>query len=211
MGNLQHGELDLSALKYLPSDRSEFPKLLLRDGDLLFNRTNSAELVGKTSVYRGNPPHCSFASYIVRVQLNGMIPEFLAAFINSIFGRRWIKSVVSQQVGQANVNSTKLRALSVPLPPLDEQQIIVDRLEDLKSGLDRARAGAEGQSFRAGSLRRSILNSAFSGRLVPQNPSDEPASELLARICLERAKAPKTTARRGRPRKTSGASEGATR
>ena len=69
MGNIQGGALELSNLKYLPADHSEFPSLLLKDGDMLFNRTNSPELVGKSAVYHGNPPICSYASYLIVVRL----------------------------------------------------------------------------------------------------------------------------------------------
>ena len=69
MGNIQEGTLNLERLKHLPLDHSEFPKLLLANGDLLFNRTNSAELVGKTAVYRGRPDPCSFASYLISVRM----------------------------------------------------------------------------------------------------------------------------------------------
>src|SRR6185437_2120857 len=100
MGNIVDGDLDLTTLKYLPDSHEEFPRLLLRPGDLLFNRTNSPELVGKTAVFKGRPEKCSFASYLIRVRLaSGCMPEFVSAFINSVFGRKWVKSVVTQQVG----------------------------------------------------------------------------------------------------------------
>lgn len=132
MGNIQDGRLDLTNLKYLPADHDEFPQLLLQDGDLLFNRTNSAELVGKSAVYSGVPTPCSYASYLVSLRL-GMAcsSKFLCYYLNSHYGRRWVKSVVCQQVGQANVNSTKLRALRFTLAPLSEQHRIVAKIEEL--------------------------------------------------------------------------------
>ncbi len=114
MGNIKDGSLVFDSLKYLPADHNEFPALFLKKGDLLFNRTNSAELVGKSAVYRGNPSPCACASYLIRARLRaGYVSEFLAYYINSTFGRAWVRSVVSQQVGQANVNGTKLKALTV--------------------------------------------------------------------------------------------------
>jgi type I restriction enzyme S subunit len=65
MGNIQEGYMDIGKLKYLPKDHDEFPELLLKEGDLLFNRTNSAELVGKCAVYGGVPDVCSYASYLM--------------------------------------------------------------------------------------------------------------------------------------------------
>ena len=90
MGNIQDGELDFSNLKYLPVDHDEFPNLYLQDGDLLFNRTNSPELVGKTAVYRSQMTQCSFASYLISVRFSeSYIPELASTFINSAHGKYW--------------------------------------------------------------------------------------------------------------------------
>jgi hypothetical protein len=97
MGNIQAGQLVMDEVKYLPHDHSEFPDLLLDAGDLLFNRTNSAELVGKSAVYRGHPSPCSYASYLIAVRfLQGCCPDLVAYFINSALGRQWVKSVASR-------------------------------------------------------------------------------------------------------------------
>ena len=162
MGNIFEGELRFEELKYLPSDHEEFPKLLLNDGDLLFNRTNSPELVGKVAVFRSKPINYSFASYLIRVRtLAGALPEFLAAYINSSFGRQWVKSVVTQQVGQANVNGTKLQALSVPLPPLPEQTRIVAEVDRHLSIIREVEAEVDTNLQRAQALRQATLVKAF--------------------------------------------------
>ena len=187
MGNIVEGTLTFDDLKYLPNDHREFPKLLLRLGDLLFNRTNSAELVGKTAVYKGFPERCSFASYLIRVRLCEVWPDYVSAYINSVFGRRWVASVVSQQVGQANVNGSKLKALAFPLPPLVEQEMIVRRMGEALERADDVSQRVHEELGRSSALRQSILKDAFSGKLVPQEPSDEPAAELLARIRAQRS------------------------
>ena len=167
MGNIENGRLVLKELKYLPKCHAEFPALLLAKGDLLFNRTNSAELVGKTAVYRGTPTPCSFASYLIRVRLNeNYNPGFLSYYINSVYGRSWIAQVISQQVGQANVNGTKLQALDVPFPPLAEQERIVTDVESRLSVIEELEAAAEADLNRAAGLRQSILGRAFSGRFA---------------------------------------------
>lgn len=130
MGNIFEGVLRFDELKYLPAKHDAFPKLLLKPGDLLFNRTNSPELGDITAMYAGSPKECSFASYLIRVRLvDGAVPKLLASYINSSHGRNWGKSVVTQQVGQANVNGTKLQALCVPLPPEGEQHRIVSEVD----------------------------------------------------------------------------------
>ncbi len=162
MGNIVDGELRFDELKYLPANHDEFPKLYLNPGDLLFNRTNSPELVGKSAVYAGSAKECSFASYLIRVRLvDGAVPKLLAAYINSSHGRRWVKSVVTQQVGQANVNGTKLQALSVPLPPQGEQLRIASDVERRLSILRATEAQVDSNLQRVVRMRQSILGSLF--------------------------------------------------
>ena len=164
MGNIVEGELVFDELKYLPTKHDEFPKLLLNTGDLLFNRTNSPELVGKTAVFVGSLQKFSFASYLIRVRLvQGVEPNFLAAFINSAYGRNWVKSVVTQQVGQANVNGTKLQALAVPLSPEAEQHRIAAEIDRRLSLLRETEAQVDANRQRAERLRQSILSRVFSG------------------------------------------------
>ncbi len=195
MGNIQEGALDLQKLKYLPQDHHEFPDLLLQDGDLLFNRTNSSELVGKTAVYRGNPPRCSCASYLIRLQLKpGFVPEYLANYLNSTFGRQWVASVVSQQVGQANVNGTKLKALSVPVATLDDQRRIVAEIEQQFTRLEAGVAALRRVQANLKRYRAAVLKAACEGRLVPteaelartEGRPFESGQQLLARILTER-------------------------
>jgi type I restriction enzyme S subunit len=170
MGNIQDGKFDFDKLKYLPEAHDEFPELLLARGDLLFNRTNSAELVGKTAVFKGTPHPCSFASYLIRVRFGGgCFPDFVSYFINSVFGRAWIGDVVSQQVGQANVNGTKLQALAIPLPPLAEQTRIVMEVERRLSVVEELEVVVSANLQRATRLRQSILQKAFTGKLAQAN------------------------------------------
>jgi type I restriction enzyme S subunit len=189
MGNIQDSALDFSNLKYLPIDHPEFPTLLLKAGDLLFNRTNSAELVGKSAIYRGEFPLCSYASYLISVRLLiDYLADYLCFYINSYYGKVWIKSVYTQQAGQANVNGSKLQALVFPLPPLAEQEQIVAEVEARLSNIEHLEKATEDNLKRAERERQSILQEAFAGRLVPQDPNDEPAGILLERIREERKK-----------------------
>ena len=185
MGNIRDGDLDLSDLKYLSDENVDVQKTLLEHGDLLFNRTNSAELVGKCAVFKGTPPRACFASYLIRVSFGRVLPELACVYVNSEHGRRYISQVRSQQVGQANVNGTKLAAMPIPLPPLAEQHRIVAEVERRLSVIQQTEAAVEANLKRADRLRQSILKQAFSGKLVPQDPDDEPASVLLERIRAE--------------------------
>lgn len=158
MGNIIEGRLDLSQLKYLPSDHPEFPELLLKEGDVLFNRTNSPELVGKAALYKRELTPCSFASYLIRVRLAEQVrPELLVYFLTSALGRAWVRSVVSQQVGQANVNGTKLKALTVPLPPRQVQDAICDLVEGHLSATREGHTAIEAAMKNAAGLRFAVV------------------------------------------------------
>ncbi len=205
MGNIQNGGIDYSNLKYLPVSHEEFPALFLKDGDLLFNRTNSPELVGKTAVYRSKCSPCSYASYLIAVRFSARFtPELAATYINSVFGRHWIKSVVVQQVGQANVNGTKLAALAIPLPSEIEQSEIARVLNEQIASVCEQESHIEKSLKQAAAQRQNILRAAFAGQLVPQDPNDEPASVLLERIRAERtAQTDTKKGRTAKPRKVS--------
>ena len=168
MGNIQDGKLDYSSLKYFEKDYKDLVKYLLEGGDLLFNRTNSAELVGKSAIYKKYFPKSIFASYLIRVKVNKSIysSEFLNYYINSSFGREFIKSVVSQNVGQANVNGTKLKSMDVPLVPLTQQTQIVEEIEKRFSEADNLEKAIDDSLVKSETLRQSILKQAFEGKLV---------------------------------------------
>lgn len=169
MGNLFDGYLRLNELKFLPGNHSDFPSLLLEKGDILFNRTNSVELVGKTAVYEGQPSPCSFASYLIRLRLCAdYSPRLLSHYINSPFGRAWVNSVAAQQVGQANVNGTKLRSLWVPLPPIEEQGAILHRLEGALQAVRHNEARVAEQQANLDRLEASMLSKAFLGKIAPE-------------------------------------------
>ena len=188
MGNIQGGMIDDRKLKYVAPSAKDVTKRLLQHGDLLFNRTNSAELVGKTAVYVGTPVGATFASYLIGVRLTSAAdPHWCAAVMNSRLGRDYCASVVTQQVGQANVNGTKLSRFPIPLPPIEEQERIVAEVERQFSFIDACERAVDAGLVKAAALRRSVLKAAFEGKLVEQDPSDEPASVLLERIRAERA------------------------
>jgi type I restriction enzyme S subunit len=190
MGNIKDGKLVLDELKYFPQGWPQLDDFILQEGDVLFNRTNSADLVGKTAVYKNFHPRAVFASYLIRVRVNKAYysADMLSFFINSLYGRRYIASVVSQQVGQANVNGTKLSLMPIPVPPLIEQDRLVAEIERHFSVADEIEKTVDQSLKQAGRLCQSILKCAFEGKLAPQDPNDEPAEKLLERIKAEKAK-----------------------
>ena len=126
MGNIQNGEIDYSDLVY-SSNQVDNEKYWLEPMDILFNRTNSRELVGKTGIYRGEHP-AIFAGYLVQVRPILVNPEYLNFVMNSEYERNYCKDVKSDGINQANVNATKIGHFLIPIPPINEQRRIVERL-----------------------------------------------------------------------------------
>jgi type I restriction enzyme S subunit len=181
MGNIQAGEIDWGDLVYT-SDLDEIAKYMLDPGDVLFNRTNSPELVGKTAIYRGEQP-AIYAGYLIRVRCSASLdPEFLNLSLNSPQGRDYCWSVKSDGVSQSNINAKKLAAYPFELPPIEEQQEIVRRAQELFTLADQLEARLNTARRIVNRLKPALLAKAFRGELVPQDPNDEPASVLLERI-----------------------------
>ena len=111
------GEMDFAELKYMDLEERQRERYLVRTGDVLFNRTNSAELVGKTAIYREANP-MAYAGYLIRLRVNRKYePEYLAAFLNTVYSKRVLRSMCKSIIGMANINATELQALRIPVPP----------------------------------------------------------------------------------------------
>ena len=186
MGNIQNGRIDWADLVFT-SDREEIARYSLHTGDVLFNRTNSPDLVGKTAIYRGERP-ALFAGYLIRVnQINEIASgPYVAHFLNSPRAREHGNSVKTDGVNQSNINGTKLQQYPFPLCSTAEQAEIVHILDARLEAAESLDAEIDASLTRADALRQSILQRAFSGRLIPQEPADEPASGLLARLRADR-------------------------
>lgn len=130
MNNLQAEGWDLSSLKYIELQPKEVARYLLQPGDILFNRTNSKELVGKCEVFR-EAGAWVFASYLIRVTVNSgkVLPDFVSLFLNTPAGRAQIDRVSRQIVGMSNVNAEELQDLIIPLPSLSVQRTLIVEME----------------------------------------------------------------------------------
>ncbi|WP_421415323.1 restriction endonuclease subunit S [Agrobacterium tumefaciens] len=136
MGNIQDGQLDWSDLVFT-SIPEEIEKYRLAEGDVLFNRTNSPELVGKTAVFKGGR-EAIFAGYLIRVRCGDeLIPDYLGYCLNSPHGRRYSWQVKSDGVSQSNINAKKLADFEFLLPSTAEQIEVVQRIESAFAWLDR--------------------------------------------------------------------------
>jgi type I restriction enzyme, S subunit len=187
MGNIQNCRIRWDDLQYTDNEE-EIKKYRLKRNDVLFNRTNSPDLVGKTAIYKGEVP-AIFAGYLIRVNQFSALAEadYLNYFLNSYVAKQHGNSVKTDGVNQSNINGTRLGKYPFPYCSSTEQRQIVQEIESRLSVADKIEESIAQSLKQAEALRQSILKKAFEGKLVPQDPNDEPAEKLMARIRAERA------------------------
>ena len=153
---------------------------ILHKGDILFARTGAT--VGKSYLVNQCPPNTIYASYLIRIQtFQNIEPAYLKFFFESGFYWQQI-SEGSVGIGQPNVNGTSLSLLKIPIPPKSEQMRIVGAIQNVLSTVDSIEAGKQSTLTSVNQAKSKILELAMQGKLVPQDPSDEPAADMLRRV-----------------------------
>ena len=181
MGNITNvGTIDYSNLVY-SSNNEDIKLYSLEKDDLLFNRTNSSEWVGKTAIYKKEQP-AIYAGYLIRIRPILIFSDYLNTVMNSSYYRNWCYNVKTDAVNQSNINAQKLSKLMIPIPPLKEQERIVVEVAKWISLINTIKNSKEDLQTTIKQAKSKILNLAIHGKLVPQDPNDEPAIELLKRI-----------------------------
>ena len=165
MGNIQDGQLDWESLVYT-DDSDEIAKYLLKHNDVLFNRTNSPELVGKTAIYKSEMP-AIFAGYLIRIHRKKDVldADYLTYFLNSQIALDYGKTVMISSVNQANINGAKLKGYPIPVPSISDQRIIVKTLNDLQEETRRLETIYQQKLTALDALKKSLLHQAFTGEL----------------------------------------------
>lgn len=187
--NVSDGHINLVDLKYTNFDDQELRKLALQLGDILVVRSNgSPDLVGRVAMVTEAEAGLAYAGYLIRLRpnINKIKPEYLKYILGSPQIRNTIKAIIRSSNGIHNINSGELSSLEFPCPELDEQSEIVRRIETGFVWLNRVSNEHAAASDLLSALDPSLLQVAFQGELVPQNPHDEPASILLERVKAER-------------------------
>lgn len=195
------GHPDLKELKFADFEETEYSKLALHKGDLLIIRSNgSVDLVGKTCVVDEHAEGLLFAGYLIRLRLNieKINSKFAYFVLSSPSLRAHIELTAKSTSGVNNINSEEVRSLPLALPSFSEQTEIVRRVELLMGYADRLEARLQAAQTAAERLTPALLAKAFRGELVPQDPNDEPAAELLRRLREARATEAPAKPKRGR-------------
>ncbi|MGE3343958.1 MAG: restriction endonuclease subunit S [Vicinamibacterales bacterium] len=155
------GELDLTDIKFMNLPGRLHDRYLVRQGDLLFNRTNSRDLVGKTAIVREHAP-MAYAGYLIRLRVHaGCDPEYLVAFLNSRYAKAKLRGMCKSIIGMANINAKEIQGMTLPVPPLEMQRKFASRVRQvlgLKQVLVRSARGFD-------AVFMSLQQRAFRGEL----------------------------------------------
>ena len=178
--DIQDNQVNWDTVPFTDFDEEKVSSYILRDGDIVFARTGAT--VGKSYLINGLSQKAIYASYLIRVQTYDLIlPEYIKSFFES--GYYWQQiQLNSVGIGQPNVNGTILGNLNLPLPPYVEQKRIVAEIERWLSFIDIIEGEKRDLQTIIKQAKSKILDLAIHGKLVPQDPNDEPAVELLKRI-----------------------------
>ena len=178
--DIQNNQVDWDTVPFTNFDANKASSYILCNGDILFARTGAT--VGKSYLIKNLTQKTIYASYLIRVQtFNLVIPEYVKLFFESDYYWAQIE-LNSVGIGQPNVNGTILGSLNIPLPPLSEQKRIVIEIERWLSLINVIEKNKVDLQTAIKQAKSKILDLAIHGKLVPQNPNDEPASKLLKRI-----------------------------
>jgi len=198
LANVQRGKLILDEIKTMAVERMAIRDLSLEKWDVLFNEGGDRDKLGRGWVWEDQIKPCITQNHVFRATTY-LGDEFHAKFISywgNVFGRDYFEKVGKQTTNLASINKTVLKMFPIPIPPYDEQREIVRRLEVIETEVTALEQQIEEGLIRSNALRQSILKRAFEGKLVPQDPDDEPASALLKRIRQEQSDQPKTGRRK---------------
>ncbi len=178
--DIQNNKVNWESVPFTDYDEKKAQAYLLEDGDILFARTGAT--VGKSYLVENLNEQAIYASYLIRVQTPSVIlPSYIKYFFESGFYWEQI-SLNSVGIGQPNVNGTTLAALTIPIPPYQEQIRIAEEAKKWLSIIDNLDIEKEGLSKYIDVTKSKILELAIHGKLVPQDEKDEPAIDLLKRI-----------------------------
>ncbi|MEU4950677.1 restriction endonuclease subunit S [Streptomyces lavendulae] len=189
VANAQRARLDLSQVAKIRVAPKVLGKLRLRDGDLLMSEGGDRDKLGRGWIWEQQIKECIHQNHLFRARIQDMSthPKLLGWYVNSA-ARSWFEANGKQSVNLASISISKVKLLPVPVPPPDEgeQAAFVELGERVLARFDHLVAACESGLAHATTLRRALLAEAFAGRLVPQDPDDESAEDLLKGIRAER-------------------------
>lgn len=159
MNNIENGRMVASPMKYSDLSQDEAEKYHVEKGDILFNRTNSIDLVGKSGIFDLDGDYV-FASYLIRIRTNeDMNPYFLNYYLNSSIGEGILKSYATRGASQANINATSLKSVKVPLPPRETQDQIVAQIQTIEQRIEEEKESKQ----KLQEIKRGLMQDLLTG------------------------------------------------
>lgn len=188
VANVLRGELRLDEVHQIELFDGELEKYRLHAGDLLVVEGNgSPQQIGRAACWGDEIYDCVHQNHLIRVRPGrSLVPRYLALYWNAPHTAYTLRDVASSTSGLYTLSTQKIKSIPIPLAPLPEQQEIVEELDQQLGTYGRLEQSMRRALNRLQAVRRSVLATAFLGRLVPQDPTDEPASGLLERIAAFR-------------------------
>ncbi|MGI0070180.1 MAG: restriction endonuclease subunit S, partial [Nitrosopumilaceae archaeon] len=189
MNNIgRQGKIVADSLLRVPKSETNIEKYVLRKGDVIFNNTNSPELVGKTVLFNDEIENCVYSNHLTRIRVNPQLtfPEFVVNFLRLEQRKGTFELLCRRFVGQAAVPRESLLNLDFPLPPINEQKRAVSKIEELFKESRAGRQALDKVPQIMKRFRQSVLANAFRGKLVPQNPNNTSVKKLLEKIRTEK-------------------------
>ena len=157
-----NGSLNLDKVVYIPNDKVDSKKSIIQKDDILFNNTNSVELVGKTALVKEDAEY-AYSNHITRIVVDKseVSAAFVVYYMQLLHSQGYFERICKRWIGQAGVNNTLLKSLDIPLPPLQEQKRIVAKLDSLFERIDRTIALHQQNIDEAGALMGAVLDEVF--------------------------------------------------
>ena len=197
VANVQRGCLNLSEVKMIAVTPAEKDRLLLQQGDILMNEGGDRDKLGRGWIWDGQIAECIHQNHVFRIRLkNKLFPSKYVSHYANEKGQQYFFDEGTQTTNLASVSKRKVAALPIPIPPVEEAIEILNRIEAAFTWIDRVGAELAAVTKLLPRLNAAILSKAFKGRLVPQDPNDEPIGMLLSRIHAERKAAPTLASKR---------------
>ena len=195
VANVQRGALVLDEIRTMLIEKNKLDGLRLEPGDVLFNEGGDRDKLGRGWIWEGQIEPCITQNHVFRATtyLSSLAHSKFISHWGNTFGRDYFEKGGKQTTNLASINKTVLSMFPIPIPALDEQEKIIEVIDDVISVIESLEEEVENGLAKSDALRQSVLKKAFSGQLVAQDPDDEPASVLIARIQAGKAKQEKPT------------------
>jgi type I restriction enzyme S subunit len=185
VANVQRGYLDLSDIARIRVPRGKAEQLALKPGDVLFNEGGDRDKLGRGWVWSGEIADCIHQNHVFRARLRADFEPKFISWHGNTFGQSWFEANGRQTTNLASLNLTTLKSFPVPAPARDVQRRLVADVEARLTELQAVGDAIDTAERRSAALRRSILERAFRGAMVPQDPADDSAEVLLEHILAQ--------------------------